>query len=117
MGDLVDLRPGPLNVRHRRGDAVAFPLTIKEGGVAVDITGRTYQAQIRRRPNAALAAEVTVTATDAVHGVLAVVLDEDRSQALSGIYSWDFQQTVGGQPRTLLAGSWTVDDDVTRDGP
>lgn len=114
---LVDLRPGDLDVRHRRGDPATFQLTIKEAGVPVDISARTYRGQLRRRPASTVAAEVTVTFTDAVHGILVVVLAEDVSLSLSGPYAWDFEQIVAGQRRTILAGTWTVDDDVTRDDP
>lgn len=113
---LVDLRPGRLDVRHTRGDAAAFQVTINEGGEPADITGRTYKAQIRRKPAAVVAAEITVTVTDAGEGVLVVSLDEDVSRSLSGIYTWDFEQTASGQRRTLLYGEWIVDDDVTRVG-
>jgi hypothetical protein len=116
-GALVDLRPGHLDVRHRRGDPATFQLTIKEGGIAVNITGRTYRGQLRRKPAATVSAEVTVTFTDAAHGVMAVVLLEDISLSLSGAYAWDFEQIIAGQRRTILAGTWTVDDDVTRNDP
>lgn len=114
---VVDLRPGEVEVRHRRGDVVAFSLILNEDGDVADITGRTYRAQIRRKPAAAVSATPDVTVTDGPGGTLTVVLDEDASRALSGRYAWDLEQTVGGQRRTILAGTWAVDDDVTRDDP
>lgn len=114
---MVDLRPGRLDVHHRRGDPATFQVTIQEGGEAVDISGRTYRAQLRRKPAATVSAELTVTATDPENGVLVVVLAEDVSLSLSGPYAWDFEQIIAGQRRTILAGAWTVDDDVTRDEP
>lgn len=110
----VDLRPGKLNIKTSRGDTVAVPITIQEGGVAADLTGRTYAAQIRRTKASATSVAVTVDTTDAADGDLVLRLTAVAAAALSGVYEWDLQQTQGGTVRTILEGRWTFGPDVTR---
>lgn len=111
----VDLLPGKLNIKVSRGDTDGIPIDIHEDGVAADLTGRTYAAQLRRSPNSATAIDVTVDMTDADTGRLVLRLDPDVTEDLTGDYQWDLEQTMGGTVRTLLAGKWTFAPDVTRD--
>ena len=111
----VDLRPGRLDIKVSRGDTDGIPIIIQEGGVAADLTGRTYAAQLRRSAAAATAIDVTVDTTEAANGILILRLEPAVTETLTGIYQWDLEQTVGGTVRTLLAGRWTFDPDVTRD--
>lgn len=110
----VDLRPGKLNIKTSRGDTVAVPLTIKEGGVAANLTGRTYAAQIRRSKASSSSVAVTVDATGAATGQLVLRLTAVATAALTGEYEWDLQQTQGGTVRTILEGRWIFGADVTR---
>jgi hypothetical protein len=111
----VDLRPGKLDIKVTRGDTDGIPIIIQEGGVAADLTGRTYAAQLRRAPSSTAVVDVTVDTTEAADGILILRLEPDVTETLTGIYHWDLEQTVGGTVRTLLAGRWTFDPDVTRD--
>lgn len=111
----VDLLPGKLNIKVTRGDTDGIPIDIQEGGLAADLTGRTYAAQLRRSPNATIAIDVTVDTTDADTGRLVLRLDDEVTETLSGDYQWDLQQTMGGTVRTILTGKWTFAPDVTRD--
>lgn len=111
----VDLLPGKLNIKVSRGDTDGIPIDIQEGGVAADLTGRTYAAQLRRSQNSATAIDITVDTTDADTGRLVLRLEPDVTEDLTGDYLWDLEQTVGGTVRTLLKGKWTFDLDVTRD--
>jgi hypothetical protein len=110
----VDLRPGKLNIRTSRGDTVAVPITIQEDGLAANLTGRTYSAQIRRSKASATAVTVTVDTADAATGQLVLRLTASATASLSGDYLWDLQQTIGGSVRTILEGRWTFGADVTR---
>lgn len=110
----VDLRPGKLDIKVSRGDTDGIPLVIQEAGVAADLTGRTYAAQLRRTASASTAVTIDVDTADADTGVLVLRLDPDVTETLTGIYEWDLQQTIGGTVRTLLAGRWTFQPDVTR---
>jgi hypothetical protein len=111
----VDLRPGKLDIKVTRGDTDGIPIVIREGGVAADLTGRTYAAQIRRSKDAATATQVTVDTTDALTGELVLRLEPTVTQTLTGEYQWDLEQTVGGSVRTILTGRWIFDPDVTRE--
>lgn len=113
MTATVDLRPGRLNIKTSRGDTVAVPITIQEGGAPADLTGRTYAAQIRKTKASATSVTVTVDTTGAASGELVLRLAADVTDELTGDYQWDLQQTLGGSVRTLLEGRWTFGADVT----
>jgi hypothetical protein len=114
MAATVDLRPGRLNIKTSRGDTVGIPLTIQEGGVAADLTGRTYAAQVRRSKASTSSVAVTVDTAGAATGELILRLTAAVTAALSGAYQWDLQQTQGGTVRTIIEGTWTFGPDVTR---
>lgn len=111
----VDLRPGKLNIKVTRGDTDGIPILIQEGGIPADLTGRTYTAQLRRSAGSTTAIDVEVDTTDADSGSLVLRLSADDTEALTGDYFWDLQQTIGGTVRTILAGKWSFTADVTRD--
>lgn len=111
----VDLRPGKLDIKVSRGDTDGIPLVIQEGGVPADLTGRSYTCQIRRTASTATATDVEVDTAEAATGILVLRLDPAVTETLTGTYLWDLQQTVGGTVRTLLAGRWIFDPDVTRE--
>lgn len=114
---ILDYRPAKLNRKGRRGDTIAEPITIKEAGVAADLTGRTYTSQLRRRPADDTAIDIDVDDTDAVDGIIVLRLDAATTAAMSGDYAWDLQQVTDGAVRTLAAGVWSFDYDVTRAAP
>lgn len=115
MTATVDLRPGRLDIKTSRGDDVGVTLEIQESGSAANLTGRTFQAQIRRAVDSTTAVDVTVDTTGAATGILVLRLEDTVTDDLFGSYYWDLEQTVGGTVRTLLAGRWTFEKDVTRD--
>lgn len=117
MAPTVDLRPGKLNIKTTRGDAVDLPLVIKEGGVPADLSGRTYAAQVRKNKAGEVVATIDVDTTGAADGELRLQLDPEVTEALLGEYRWDLQQTIGGSPRTILGGLWGFEADVTREDP
>ncbi len=111
----VDLRPAKLNVKMVRGDTVGYLIQVNDAAAApVDLTGRTYAAQLRRSPNSSTAVDVEVDTTAAATGQLVLRLAAVTTATLSGDYDWDLQQTLGGTVRTLLAGRWTFEPDTTR---
>jgi hypothetical protein len=111
----VDLGPAELNVRSLRGDTIALPFTITEAGQPIDITDRTYAAKIRKvGAKNATVITFTVDVTDAETGQIILRMAETVTANLGGSYSWDLQQTDEGAVRTLVAGEWTFDADVSR---
>lgn len=113
----VKVIPAKLNYTMVRGDDFADQVTIKEGGppaVAVDVSARTYTAQLRSTPDGAVVATFTIDMTSAASGVVGFSLPDTTTDDLAGAYVWDFQQDTAGVVRTLMGGSFVVNKDVTR---
>lgn len=109
--------PATLNIIIRTGDTETISVAIKDSaGAAVDITGRTYAAQIREQAESTTAlANFSCTITSAVAGTLAATLSATTTAALTpGLAVWDLQETNGSVVTTLLAGQVTIVQDVTR---
>lgn len=105
----------PLTVRS--GDTETITLTLNDDtGTAINITGRTYAAQIRETVDAASPlATFTCTITNAAAGQVACTLSAATTAALAaGVGVWDLQETYAGAVTTLLAGPARIEKDVTR---
>ena len=105
----------PLNIRI--GDTETISVAIKDStGAPVNISGRTYAAQIRTTTDAATAlATFSCSITNAEAGTLAATLSATTTAALTaGLAVWDLQETNGTTVTTLLGGSVTIVQDVTR---
>jgi hypothetical protein len=112
----VDLRPARLDYRITRGDDFADVVTIKEGSppVAVDVSGRTFTAQVRRSADGEVVAAMAIDMSQAASGEVGYAVSDAVTATMRGAYVWDFQQAVGGVVRTLMGGKFIVDPDVTR---
>ncbi len=113
----VKILPAKLNFSITRGDDFAESFTIQEGDplAPVDVSARTYTAQVRAAADAtAVTATFTVDMTDAATGVIVLRIADTVTDDLSGAYVWDLQQDVAGVIRTLAGGAFTVIPDVTR---
>jgi hypothetical protein len=113
----VKVIPGKLNYVMTRGDDFAAQLTIQEGSplAPVDVSSRTYTAQVRTTADATtVAATFSVDMTDAATGIIVLRLADTVTNDLGGAYVWDLQQDTSGVIRTLVGGSFNVVDDVTR---
>lgn len=108
--------PAKLNYKIVRGDDFADVVTIKEGDPAapVDVSTRTYTAQVRSTPDGDVVATFSIDMSSAASGEVGYTLADTVTAEMSGQYVWDFQQTTSGVIRTLMAGSFTVEKDVTR---
>ena len=105
----------PLNILI--GDTETISVAIKDStGAPVNITGRTYAAQIRTTTDAATAlATFSCSITNAAAGTLAATLSASTTAALTaGLAVWDLQETNSTTVTTLLSGSVTISQDVTR---
>ena len=112
----IKITPAKLNYTMVRGDDFADTVTIKEGDplAAVDVSARTYTAQVRSTPDGTVVASFVIDMTDAATGVVAYSLADTVTDDLDGAYVWDFQQDTAGVIRTLMGGSSVVLKDVTR---
>jgi hypothetical protein len=112
----VDLRPAKLDYRITRGDDFADVVTIKEGEppAAVDVSGRTFTAQVRRTADGEVVAAMSIDMTSAASGEVGYAVADSVTATMRGTYVWDFQQAIGGVVRTLMGGKFIVDTDVTR---
>jgi hypothetical protein len=112
----VKVLPAKLNYKMMRGDDFADEVTIKEGdpSAAVDVSARTYTAQVLSTPDGAVIASMTIDMASAASGVVGYALADTVTDDLSGSYVWDFQQDTAGVVRTLMGGSFVVEKDVTR---
>lgn len=118
MATRVDRRPATHHFFYRRGDEVGEQITILDGDqVPIDLTGNTYRAQLRRGAGSSTYVAMTVDVTDPAGGQFVLRLDPSITETLSGEYQWDLEQNDGGVVRTLLAGRFVFDPDVTRDPP
>lgn len=111
----VTILPAKLNYKITRGDDFADEVTIKENGVAVNVSARTYTAQVRAtKDSTTVVATFTIDMTSAATGVVGFAIADTVTDDMSGTYVWDFQQDTGGVIRTLMGGTFFVDPDVTR---
>jgi hypothetical protein len=115
MAEVIDLRPARLDYRIRRGDDFADTVTISEGTplAAVDVSSRTYTAQVRQTPDGEVVATMTIDMTDAATGVVGYSIQDSVTATMLGEYVWDFQQ-ASPAIRTLMGGKFKVEADVTR---
>lgn len=109
--------PATLNLSLRIGDTETVSVTITDSnGSPVNISGRTYAAQIRTyATDTAALATFSCSIINAAAGTLAATLSASTTAALTaGLAVWDLQETNGTTVTTLLAGQVTIVQDVTR---
>lgn len=109
--------PADQDLTITRGDTETIVVTLTtDGSTPIDVTGRTYRAQIRQSQDSrTIKASFVCTVTDGVNGVVTCVLDADDSATLPvGIGFWDLEENASGVVTTVLSGTVTVLADVTR---
>jgi hypothetical protein len=100
----------------RIGDTETITLTLQSSGTAVNITGRTYAAQIRdTAASTAVIATMTCTVTSGTGGSVQCTLAATTTAALTaGQAVYDIQETNSTVKTTLLQGPCYIVQDVTR---
>lgn len=112
----VDLRPARLDYKLVRGDDFGDTVLFQDDGdppAAIDVSTRTFSAQVRSTPDGEVVASMSIDMTDAATGAVGYAIANADTDELSGEYVWDFQQSVGGSVRTLMGGKFVVYADVT----
>ena len=77
-----------------QGASFSRTYTLKQDGVALDLSGCTGQAQIRKTFDATDKVDITVDLTNAASGIIVLSLTDEQTQALS----------VGGTARKVHYG-------------
>lgn len=109
--------PATQDLTITRGDTETLVVTLtSDGTTPIDVTGRTYTAQLRTTPDiSVVSASFTCTVTNGATGQVTCVMSAASSAQLSpGYYYWDLQENASGVISTLLSGQVTVVADVTR---
>lgn len=110
-------QPADQDLTITRGDTETLVVTITtDGSTPVNITGRTYKAQIRTQQDATtIKASFTCVVTGGSSGQVTCTLSAADSATLSaGLYFWDLEENASGVISTILSGNVTVLADVTR---
>lgn len=109
--------PADQDLMITRGDTETLVVTVtSDGSTPINITGRTYRAQIRSsQDSVTVKASFTCTVTDGANGQVTCTMPASTSATLgSGQYYWDLEENASGVVSTILAGNVTVTADVTR---
>lgn len=103
------------DLEFTRGDDVSETFHWQDGaGTTINITGRTYAAQIRKDPDATAYWSFTPTVSGAAGNLTLTMLTAVTTTIPPGRWYWDLQETISGLKNTVMAGRVTVWADTTR---
>lgn len=107
---------GKRNISLTKGDDYSHVVTITNDAGVINITGRTYAAQVRKVAAQPVAdADFTCVVTNGPGGQVTLYLGDMLTDTLQqGDYHWDLEENASGVITTLLAGRLKVVEDVTR---
>jgi hypothetical protein len=81
---MLNMAAGIYNITIEKRSSFSFSATIKESnGSPYDLSNRTLHGQIRRDWDNGLQADLNITETDAVNGVINVSLTKEQTAALT----------------------------------
>lgn len=110
--------PADQDLTITRGDTetLVINLTSDDDGTPINITGRTYRAQIRQsQDSTTIKASFTCVLSNAASGQVTCTLAAADSATLPvGKAYWDLEENASGVITTILSGNVTVTADVTR---
>lgn len=110
-------QPADQDLTITRGDTETLVVTITaDGSTPIDITGRTYRAQVRsQQDSTTIKGSFVCVVTAGASGQVTCTLPATVSSSLSaGLYFWDLEENASGVISTILSGNVTVLADVTR---
>ena len=102
---------GTRDISFYIGDDYTHVLNFEDSScLPIDISGRTYAAQIRKIKTQAIPdATFTCTVTNGPAGELTIFLTDIQTSVLvADGYFWDLKENVGALKTTILAGKCTV---------
>jgi hypothetical protein len=110
-------QPAPRDLNAYQGDDFTHEVRfVNSSGSPVNVTGRTFGSQVRRRwSDTTIDATFAVDTSNAATGVVVFTLSASVMTAFEpGTYRYDLQQVAGGRRLTLLKGKFVVDGEITR---
>ena len=106
------------DITVKRGDTHTLTFRVKDDvtGQPVNLSGRTYLAQVRQYPDTAIvAATYSVDTSSAASGQIVFTLAATTTAAMTaGPFRFDIQETNGTVIHTPVEGVWTLTADVSR---
>jgi len=108
---------GVRDITIYKGDTYTHEVRIKNSSnTAINITGRTYKAQMRKsKASDEIVISFTTTITDAANGLVTFSLTAGNSSNINvGTYYYDFEETNGAYVTTLMGGKATIKGEVSR---
>lgn len=113
MSDISSI-PGELNITTYKGDTLYKTLTFTDGvGDPLDLSTATVTMQVRRKAGETALIDIS-EADDLTVSTNTVLINHDVTID-KGSYQWDMQFVfASGIRRTYVAGSFEVNDDITR---
>lgn len=103
-----------LDIHFVQGDSLSRVIQFTQSALPLDVSGWTITAQIRRRASSSTAVDFAIDMTDAASGLVGISITPEDAATLAENCVWDLQRIEDGDVRTYLAGSVTVDREVTR---
>ena len=106
---------GKYNITIDQGSDFSIQLTVKESGVAKNLTGFSARAQLRpNQTSSTLSATFTCAITNAAGGILTMSLPYSSTANLAGDkYTYDLEIYTGSAVQRLIQGQATVRANVT----
>ena len=106
------------NLIVSRGEDFSFKVTVADSSGAVNISGDTFKAEIRRASGKPLVASFTCAVTAGTAGEVTVTLPRSESLKLDAYttYNWDIFRIESGTPDVttcLIKGNLRVEGNVT----
>ena len=107
--------PAEYNTGILRGDTFSEAFSFQAGGQVLDLTGAGARIQIRSRAGAVLGQYEIGAGLAVASGTLTwTIAGAETAGFKAGQYQYDIEITIGGTVRTYLAGSFTVQKDITQ---
>ncbi len=109
--------PVPLDLCSYRGDTGRLRVTITDqDGAPIDVSGAGWDCDVRTDHDAPgyVATLDTIPVAGQPNAVDLILPAPVSADMTAGTYVWDLEMRLGGEVQTLLAGTFTVDPDVSR---
>lgn len=117
MTEKVDVSPAILDLVLYAGDGTQFQVKFTdENNEVINVADLSWTAQIRKTRTAEVAADLEIDTTSASIGIITIHISAEITRTLAKSGQWDLQRTSVSEPEplTILQGSVTCNQDVTR---